>query len=85
MSATFALDLRVDLNTIDETGLPWAFLDDAADPSVVEPGRYLVVGSGDARAVAQVVDVVDDVVHVRPLRGSLASNAHLLRDHGLAS
>jgi len=85
MSATFDIDLRVDLNTMDETGLPWAFVDDAPDPSVVEPGRYLVVGSGDARAVAQVVDVLDDIVHVRPLHGSVASNAHLLRDHGLAS
>lgn len=79
------LDLRVDLNTIDETGLPWAFLDDAPDPSMVIAGRYLIVGSGQARAVAQVVDIEDGIVHVRPLRGSVASNAHLLHDHGLAS
>lgn len=79
------LDLRVDLNTIDETGLPWAFLDDAADPSVVVPGRYILVGSGQARAVAQVIDIDDRIVHVRPLRGSVASNSHRLDDHHIAS
>lgn len=79
------LDLRVDLNTTDDSGLPWAFMDQAEDAAVVTPGRFIVVGSGVARAVAQVVDIADGIVHVRPLRGSVASNAHLLTDHGLAS
>lgn len=79
------LDLPVDLNTIDESGLPWAFLDTAADPPMVVPGRFIVVGSGAARAVAQVVDITDGIVHLRPLRGSVASNAHLLSDRHLAS
>jgi len=57
----------------------------AADPSVVTPGRFIVVGSGVAWAVAQVVDIEDGVVHVRALRGSVASNAHMLADHHLAS
>jgi hypothetical protein len=26
------LDLFVDLNSMDETGLPWSFLDEATDP-----------------------------------------------------
>lgn len=75
------LDLTVDLNAIDDTGLPWAFLDAASDPSQVVPGRFLVVGSGQARAVAQVIDIEDEIVHVRPLRGSVARNAHLLDGH----
>jgi hypothetical protein len=79
------IDFPVDLNTIDDTGLPWAFLDDAPDPSVVTPGRYLLVGTGRARAVAQVIDINDGIVHVRPLRGSIATNAHLLTNPGLAS
>ena len=85
MSNTPLVDLPVDLNTIDESGLPWAFLDAAPDASVVTAGRYVVVGSGAAHAVAQVVDVQDGIVHVRPLRGSVASNSHLLTDHHLAS
>jgi hypothetical protein len=82
---TYRLDLPLDLNTIDDSGLPWAFLDAAADSSVVTPGRFVVVGSGAARAVAQVVDIEDGVVHVRPLRGSVASNSHLLTGQHLAS
>jgi len=35
--------------------------------------------------VAQVVNIQDGIVHVRALRGSVASNAHMLTDHHLAS
>jgi hypothetical protein len=73
------LDLLVDLNTMDETGLPWAFLRRAANPARVIPGSHIIVGAGKVRAVATVVDVVDGVVHVRPLRGPLAQHRHLLR------
>jgi hypothetical protein len=64
------IDLFVDLNTEDETGLPWTYLDQASDPSIVIPGRLIVVGAGSAIAVAEVIDVADDgLVHVRPLPG----------------
>lgn len=63
------IDLFVDLNTEDETGFPWTYLDQAADPSVVVPGRLIVVGSGSAVAIAEVLDVTDGLVHVRPLPG----------------
>jgi hypothetical protein len=62
------IDLFVDLNTEDETGLPWSCVDLATDPSVVVPGRVIVVGSGSAVAIAQVIDVgIDGLVHVRPI------------------
>ena len=80
-----AVDLVVDLNTMDETGLPWAFLDEAPNPDRVVPGAYVVVGSGSARAVALVVDIVDGIVHVQPMRGSVASNRQLLTTHRIAS
>ena len=79
------VDLMVDLNTMDETGLPWAFLDEAPHADRVVPGRYVVAGSGAARAVALVVDVVDGIVHVQPMRGSVASNRQLLTAHRIAS
>ena len=64
------IDLFVDLNTEDETGLPWTYVDQAEDPSRVVVGRRLVVGAGNAVAVAEVVDVrADGLVHVRPLPG----------------
>ena len=72
------LDLVVDLNLMDETGLPWAFLKRAVDPSRIVPGSHIVVGAGQVRAVATVVDIVDDVVHVRPLRGPVSQHRHLL-------
>ncbi len=82
---TIEIDLFVDLNTEDDTGLPWTFLDEARDPAVVVAGRYFVVGAGDVAAVAQVVDIGDDgVVHVRPLPGPVSANAHLLGDRGAA-
>jgi hypothetical protein len=63
------VDLPVDLNSEDDAGLPWALLDEARDPSVIVEGARIVVGSGNARAVAQVADVDNNTVHVRPLPG----------------
>jgi hypothetical protein len=74
------VDLIVDLNTMDDTGLPWAFLDEAPDPARIQPGRYVLVGSGVARAIALIVDITDGIVHLRPLHGSVRTNAHLLDD-----
>lgn len=75
---TDTLDLVVDLNTMDESGLPWAFLDAAPDPGRIVPGTHIVVGSGKVRAVATVVDIVDGIVHVQPLRGPVSAHRHLL-------
>ena len=63
-----AIDLVIDLNTMDDPGLPWAFLDTAPNRERVVPGAYVIAGSGAARAVALVVDVIDGLVHVQPLR-----------------
>ena len=72
------VDLRIDFNTEDETGLPWTYLGDA-DRARIIPGRYVIAGAGDAVAVAQVVDVAEDgLVHVRPVRGTVEANRHLL-------
>ena len=75
---TRPVDLEVDLNTMDETGLPWAFQDEAPDPGRIVPGNRILVGAGNVRAVATVVDIDDGIVHVQPLRGSVEENAHLL-------
>lgn len=79
MTTTTEIELPIDFNTMDETGLPWAFLDEAADPSRIVPGAHLVAGSGTVRAVVVVVDVTDDgIVHVCDVPGSVEDNAHLL-------
>jgi hypothetical protein len=76
--AAYEVDLRVDLNTEDDTGLPWAPISDARDPSLIKEGAWIIVGSGSARAVAQVADIDDGIVHVRPLPGPVRRHAHLL-------
>jgi hypothetical protein len=72
------VDLVVDLNSEDESGLPWSFVDEARDPSLMVEGAWVVVGEGTARAVAQVVEVEGDVVRVRPLPGPVERHRHLL-------
>jgi len=52
-----SLDLVVDLNSEDESGLPWTFLNEAPDPTLIREGAWLVVGEGTVRAVAQVVEL----------------------------
>lgn len=73
------IHLRMDLGTEDETGLPWTYLPPDAAPSGIIPGRHLIAGAGDAVAVVQVADVAEDgLVHVKPVRGTIESNRHLL-------
>lgn len=82
MNDQLRIDLPVDLNSMDETGLPWTFLDEAPHPEHIVPGAHVVVGEGSVRVVAVVVDIVSkssgEIVHVMPIDGTLASNAHLL-------
>ena len=74
------LDLFVDLNSLDETGLPWSFVDEASDRSRIVAGAFVVVGGGSVRAVAQVVDITEDgIVRVRPLSGPVSEHSHLLQ------
>jgi hypothetical protein len=76
---TIAVDIEIDWNEEDETGLPWTFVDRALTPSKIVPGAYVVAGRGSAVAVAEVVDVDDEgVVHLRPLPGPVSSHTHLL-------
>ncbi len=77
---TIAIDIDVDWNEEDDTGLPWTFLDRAVDPARIKPGAFVIAGRGTALAVAEVVDVdVDGVVHLRALPGTVAENRYRLR------
>jgi len=72
------VDLEVDLNSEDDSGLPWGMFDEATEPSRISEGGWILVGSGQVRAVAQVADVDGNVVHVRPLPGPVSRHQHLL-------
>jgi len=77
------VDLPVDLNGTDDSGLPWGLLSRACAPDDVHVGAWIVVGSARTQAVARVVDIDGDVVHVRPLRGPVSDHsARLLRAAG---
>jgi len=75
----FAIEIDIDWNEEDETGLPWTFAERAAHPEEIVPGAYVVAGRGSAVAIAQVVDVdASGVVHLRAIPGPIARNSHLL-------
>lgn len=77
------VDITADLNTEDETGLVWTFLDEARNPGLIVPGAIVVAGDSDAPAVTEVVDVVDKpsgkVVRLRILPGAIEDYEALVR------
>jgi hypothetical protein len=76
------VDIPADLNSEDETGFVWTFLDEAADRSVIQPGEVVVAGSPLTPAVCEVVDLVvkpaGTVVHLRVLPGTIDQYRRLL-------
>ena len=73
------IDIEIDWNEEDDTGLPWTFASRAADPDRIVPGAIVLAGYPDSMAVAEVLDRDDDgVVHLRPLPGSVKANLHRL-------
>ena len=74
------VDLVVDLNSEDDSGLPWTFLDEARDPAIIREGAWIIVGEGSVRAVAQVIEIDGEIVRVRPLPGPVDKHRHLLSD-----
>ena len=77
------VDITADLNGEDETGYIWTLLDEARDPSLIEPGAIVVAGDADAPAVAEVVDLVvkpaGTIVHLRLLPGIVDDYRALVR------
>ena len=60
MEPTFrqvVVDIPCDVQQVDESGYPWAFLDEARDPSKIVPGAIVVSGDPDEPLMARVVDV----------------------------
>ena len=54
------VDIRCDVQQLDESGYVWAFLDEAHDPGVISPGAIVVAGDDDEPVFAQVIDIVGD-------------------------
>ena len=69
------VDIPADLNSEDETGLAWTFLDEAENPAIIKRGEVVVAGSRLTPAVCEVVDLVEKpagtMVHLRVLPGTI--------------
>lgn len=78
-----AVDIVADLNTEDETGYVWTFLDEARDPALIVPGTLVVAGDEDTPAVAVVVDLLPHpngtIVHLDVLPGAIDNYLALAR------
>lgn len=76
------VDIPADLNSEDETGFVWTFLDEAEDQTIIRPGEVVVAGSPLTPAVCEVVDLVDKpagtIVHLRILPGTIDHYRRLL-------
>lgn len=77
------VDITCDLMDEDETGFVWAFLSEAREPGLIEPGAIVVAGDEDAPAVAEVVDIVQrpagHIVHLRLLPRAIEDYEALIR------
>ena len=80
------VDIAADLNSEDETGLVWTYLDEAREPSVIRPREIVVAGTELTPAVCEVVDLVEQptgtIVHLRVLPGTLAQYRKLVERVG---
>jgi hypothetical protein len=80
------VDIAADLNSEDETGLVWTFLDEAREPAVIRPREIVVAGTELTSAVCEVVDLVEQpagtIVHLRVLPGTLAQYRKLVERLG---
>jgi hypothetical protein len=73
------IDIEIDWNEEDDTGLPWTFVDRAPNPDRIVPGAIVLAGYPRSLAVAEVVDRDEDgVVHLRMLPGTVKANLHRL-------
>jgi len=81
------IDIPADLNSEDETGFVWTFLDEANDPSIIKAGEVVVAGSPLTPAVCEVVDLVEKpagtIVHLRVLPGTIDQYRRLLSRVGV--
>ena len=70
------VDIAADLNSEDETGFVWTYLDEAVEPALIRAGEIVVAGTELTSAVCHVVDLLDKptgtIVHLRVLPGTVA-------------
>lgn len=77
------VDIACDLMDEDETGYVWAFLGDARDPALVEPGAIVAAATRRHRRSPRSSTFVEKpagpVVHLRVLPGTIEDYLALVR------
>ena len=70
------VDIAADLNSEDETGFVWTYLDEAVEPALIRAGEIVVAGTELTSVACHVVDLIDKptgtIVHLRVLPGTVA-------------
>ena len=76
------VDIPADLNSEDETGFAWTFLDEAKDPAIIKRGRLVIAGSPLTPAVCEVVDLIEKpagtIVQLQVLPGTVEQYRRML-------
>jgi hypothetical protein len=84
----YQVDITADLNDEDDSGYIWTFLDEARDPSQIQPGALIIAGDEETAAICQVIDLAPagdgTIVHLRLLPG-LVEDYRALIERALAS
>jgi hypothetical protein len=80
---TVEIDIPCDPQSMDETGMPWAFLDEARDPSRITVGAIVVTADEQDPVLARVHSLTDrsmgTVVHLELLPGDPLDYADALQ------
>jgi hypothetical protein len=59
MASQVEVDIPCDPTQIDHTGHPWAFLDEARDPSKIVEGAIVVTGDAEDPVLARVLSLTE--------------------------
>lgn len=78
-SESFRIDIPLDPQQIDETGLPWSLLDEADNSEVIREGALVIVGDEEDPLLARVVDLVG-LGHATKVRFEILAGAYEVAD-----
>jgi hypothetical protein len=59
METNIELDIPCDPTQIDHTGLPWTFIDEAANPDRIVKGAIVISGDAEDPVFARVASLTD--------------------------
>ena len=89
MTNSIEVDIPCDPTQIDDTGHPWAFLDEAPHAERIQPGAIVITGDASDPVFARVVSLADRPsgvkVHLEILPGDPLEYAEAMRRAHLLS